>query len=66
MATKLIMGTDIQSVNVTSNSDGGCPKQHAGIVPESFVSGFRLSLMADRDSITAMEERFAIREEGIF
>ena len=70
MATRLQTGdTGKKMRDLTTNADGGCPRQHAGIVSGSFISAFPDSLMAmmtDRDSVTAMEERYAIREEGVF
>jgi hypothetical protein len=47
---------------------GGYPKQHPGRVPDSSNDSFPRprETMTDQQSYGVMEERYGIREEGIF
>jgi hypothetical protein len=63
-----LLGRSMVTVSVTDNSDGGCPRQQSADVSRSFNAEFSQAVRATSDlfSTTAMEERYAIREEGIF
>jgi hypothetical protein len=69
MEMKLQMGSvGCGEFTVTSTAKGGCPQQRTGHVPA--VSGSPSSrpveAMTDSQSYGLMEERYGIREEGIF
>jgi hypothetical protein len=54
-----------QKFTVTSTAKGGCPKQRTGHVSGS-PSNQPVETMTDSQSYGLMEERYGIREEGIF
>jgi hypothetical protein len=65
----LQMGSvSFKTFTVTSTAKGGCPKQRSGSLPGLSDSPLRRSgeTMADFQSYGLMEERYGIKEEGIF
>jgi hypothetical protein len=52
----------------TGAAKGGCPEQQSGRVLDSSNNVFRqpAETMTDQQSFGCMEERYGIREEGIF
>jgi hypothetical protein len=70
MAMKsLRMGSvGFEKFTVTSTAKGGCPKQRTGSVPVLSDALLRrpVETMTDSQSYGLMEERYGIREEGIF
>lgn len=57
-----------EEITVTSTAKGGCPKQRIGRIPAQARPPFRrpVEMMTDSQSYRLMEERYGIREEGIF
>jgi len=65
----LPMGSvDFEKFTVAGTAKGGCPKQHTGQIPAESRPPFRrpMETMTDSQSYGLMEERYGIREEGIF
>ncbi|MBE0559030.1 MAG: hypothetical protein IH628_17515 [Proteobacteria bacterium] len=58
----------LEKFTVTSTAKGGCPKQRTGRIPAQSRPPFLRSVdtMTDSQSYRLMEERYGIREEGIF
>ncbi|MBA4422035.1 MAG: hypothetical protein C0390_02895 [Syntrophus sp. (in: bacteria)] len=58
----------IEEFSVTGTAKGGHPKQPAERLPASSTSLFRQpkETIADLQSHSLMEERYGIREEGMF
>ncbi|MHB8909415.1 MAG: hypothetical protein ACYDAA_11120 [Syntrophales bacterium] len=57
-----------EKLNLTSTAEGGCPKQRprSTTAPSSDPSRRSGETMRDLQSYGFMEERYGIREEGIF
>lgn len=62
------MNTGVEKFGAT-NTDGRCRQQNFGNIPGSSSRQFfwqQAKTMTDMDYIRSMEERYSIREEGIF
>ena len=57
-----------EKITVTSTAGSGCPKQRTGRIPAQSRPPFGRpgETMTDMQSCGLMEERYGIREEGIF
>jgi hypothetical protein len=70
MKMKSKMGENVffEKFNVTGTAKGDYPKQSAEPIPASSKSLFHrpLEALTDLQSYALMEERYGIREEGIF
>ena len=68
MMSQQIGRVGFEKFAVTSTAKGGCPKQRTGHVPamSASPSGRPGETMTDSQSYGLMEERYGIREEGIF
>jgi hypothetical protein len=68
MTSQIGVNVCIEKFCVTGTAKGGYPKQSAERMPASSKSSFRQppEAITDLQSYALMEERYGIREEGIF
>jgi hypothetical protein len=68
MRSQIGVNVCIEKFSVTGTTKGGCPKQSAERMSASSKSSFRQpqETVTDLQSYALMEERYGIREEGIF
>jgi hypothetical protein len=68
MKSKMGRNDFFEKFSVTGTAKGNYPKQSAEHIPASSKSAFRqpLETVTDLQSYALMEERYGIREEGIF
>ena len=66
--SRTITHDSFKRFDFTGAAKGGCPEQHPDRVPDSSNNVFRQpsETMTDQQSFGCMEERYGIREEGIF
>jgi hypothetical protein len=59
---------DVEKFNAIINANDECPEQLLGSGPGSLTSQYQQpeKTMADQEYVRLMEERYGIREEGIF
>jgi hypothetical protein len=58
----------IEKINTITNANDECPEQLSGSMPGSLSPHDQqpVKTMSDREYVILMEERYGIREEGIF
>lgn len=69
MRTKLQkINIGVEKINAIHNANEECPEQRSGSRPDSLASQYQPSgnAMPDQEYVILMEERYGIREEGIF
>jgi hypothetical protein len=66
--SQMIKCVGFKQFDFAGTAKGGCPKQHPGRVSDSSNDSFSrpMETMTDQQSYGLMEERYGIREEGIF
>lgn len=68
MTSQMPGNVGFERVDITGTAKGGQPKQPVGHIPSVPRSSFRqpVETMTDLQSYSLMEERYGIREEGMF
>lgn len=69
MRMKLLKGgIGVETVIATTHASAECPELLLGGMPESLIPRCRkpMETLSDQEYAKAMEERYGIREEGVF
>lgn len=61
-------GIGVETIVAIINASNGCPEQLLGSMPGSLIPRCQkpVETLSDQEYAKAMEERYGIREEGIF